>query len=110
MQVPPIHVQPGNVGTDLNAAEVTQRARIAGNAAGNRPAKVYISCGRGCAEREVAANAARPYAATRLVRARIRRTPDERSRLRQERRVGGVNGGNKAAHIRDTPATAATAA
>src|SRR5262249_29611262 len=100
VQIPSIHIQPGNVGADLNAGEILRRARIANQVAGNRATKVYVSgcCGR--AVSEVAADAAGPYAATRLVRLRIGRRPDERTGLRQERGVRGVDGGDKRADRR----------
>src|SRR5262249_41164440 len=35
VQIPSIHVQSGNVGADLNPAEIQQRARMANNVAGD---------------------------------------------------------------------------
>ena len=46
----------------------------------------------------VATDAADPGTATDLIRMRIGRTADERSRLGQERRVGRIDGGNQRAH------------
>ena len=48
VQIPPVRIQPGNVGADLNAGEICDRARIASDAAGDRRAKHYGSgcCGR----------------------------------------------------------------
>src|SRR5580704_1117121 len=43
MQIPPIHIQFGNVGADLNAGEIFRLTRDASNAAGDRRAKHYFS-------------------------------------------------------------------
>src|SRR5260370_19927722 len=98
VQIPPVHIQSGKVGADLNAGEIFQRVRIANDVALLRPTKAYVSGRRGCANTEVAANAAGPNAATFLVRLRIGWTPDQRTRLRQERGVRGIDRRNKGAH------------
>ena len=95
MQIPPIHIQFGNVGADLNAGEIFRRARIASNPASDRRAKHYVSGSCGRAGSHMAANTTAPHATTLLIRPRIGRTPDKRSRLCQERGIRGVDRGNK---------------
>src|SRR6266436_4335765 len=98
MQIPAVHVQPGKVGADLNAGEIFQRARVASDAALLRRAKTYVSCYRGCVDTEMAADAAGPHAATRLLGLRIERTSDKRTRLGQECSVHGIDRRNKRAY------------
>src|SRR5580704_17575821 len=43
MQIPPIHIQFGNVGDNLNAGEIFRCARVASDAASDRRAKHYVS-------------------------------------------------------------------
>ena len=81
VHVPAIHIQPGDVRADLNAGEISHRARIANDIAGDGSAKVYVPGCCGCAVAEVAGDAAGPRAATLLVRLRIGRSPDERAGL-----------------------------
>ncbi len=64
LQIPPTHLQPGNIGADLNASKIFKCARIASDIAGERPARAYVSGCCGCAGAEVAADAAGPHAAT----------------------------------------------
>src|SRR5215472_13233305 len=42
MQVPAIHIQPGDVGAELNASKIFDRARVARDVAGDRPAEAYV--------------------------------------------------------------------
>ena len=42
MQVPAIHIQPGDVGAGLNASKIFDRARVARDVAGDRPAEAYV--------------------------------------------------------------------
>ncbi len=92
VQIPPVHIQSCKVGADLNAGEIFQRVRMASDTpAGVRLIKAYASCRCGCTDTEVATNTTGPHAATFLVGPRIGRAPDERTRLRQERCVHGID-------------------